>query len=288
MERPLNTIQRKEIRDVDMPQKELRNIRYDRELGIEAYRFKGVLQPFPNHFHDHYTIGFIKDGRRTMTCRGREYHVSKGDVILLQPQQNHACLPYRDSPLHFYGLNVVPQVMADLTEEAAGRPFQPSFTTPAIKDPEAAETIFRLNEMIFDGVQDPQKEDLLLELTALLMAHCRDESEAPDGNPFDEIAEACRYMEAHFDEHISLDDLCGVAAMSKSTLLRAFTREKGITPYRYLETLRINRAKELLAAGATPVEAAAATGFTDQSHFNRYFTRFIGLSPGMYRDIFRK
>lgn len=71
MERPLNTIQRKEIRDVDMPQKELRNIRYDRELGIEAYRFKGVLQPFPNHFHDHYTIGFIKDGRRTMTCRGR-------------------------------------------------------------------------------------------------------------------------------------------------------------------------------------------------------------------------
>ena len=95
-------------------------------------------------------------------------------------------------------------------------------------------------------------------------------------------------MEAHFDEHITLDDLCGVAAMSKSTLLRAFTREKGITPYRYLETLRINRAKELLAAGATPVEAAAATGFTDQSHFNRYFTRFIGLSPGMYRDIFRK
>ena len=269
-------------------QKEVRKIHYDPDLAIEAYRFEGVLQPFPNHFHDHYTIGFIKEGHRTMICHSREYHVSSGDVILLQPQQNHTCLPYRDFPLHFYGLNVPPEVMAALTKEVTGSAFQPSFTVPALRDPEIAETILRLNEMIFEDTGGFQKEELLLGLTALLMACCRDESEAPDGHPFDDVAEACRYMEAHFDEHISLDDLCRVSAMSKSTLLRAFTRAKGITPYRYLETLRINRAKELLAAGAAPAEAAAATGFTDQSHFNRYFTRFIGLSPGMYRDIFRK
>lgn len=269
-------------------QKEIRNIHYDSDLGIEAYRFEGVLQPFPNHFHEHYTIGFIKEGHRTMLCQNREYHVSEGDVILLQPQQNHACLPYRDCPLHFYGLNVLPEVMESLTEEVTGKAFQPSFTVPALKDPEMAETICKLNEMIFDGVREFEKEELLLGLTDLLMGYCHDEAEAPDGHPFDDIAEACRYMEAHFDEHVSLEDLCRVTAMSKSTLLRAFTRTKGITPYRYLETLRINRAKELLAAGAAPIDAAAATGFTDQSHFNRYFTRFIGLSPGMYRNIFKK
>lgn len=268
--------------------KEIRNICYDRDLAIEAYRFEGVLQPFPNHFHDHYTIGFIKEGRRTMSCSNREYQVARGDVILLQPRQNHTCLPFQDSPLHFYGLNIPPEIMAELTKEIAGSAFQPVFTAPALQHPEIAETICRLNEMIFEDVRGLQKEELLLGLISLLLDQCVEDGKEPPARPgADEIAAACRYMEANFDRHVSLDDLCKAAGMSRSTLLRAFTRSKGITPYRYLETLRINRAKELLAAGATPLEAAAATGFTDQSHFSRYFTRFIGLSPGMYRSIFK-
>ena len=35
-----------------------------------------------------------------------------------------------------------------------------------------------------------------------------------------------------------------------------------------------------------PVEAAMHTGFTDQSHFSNYFSSFIGLAPGAYREIF--
>ena len=72
----------------------------------------------------------------------------------------------------------------------------------------------------------------------------------------------------------------------RSTLLRAFTSAKGVTPYRYLENIRVSRAKELLEQGVPPVEAALRTGFSDQSHFTNYFDRFIGLSPGIYRDIF--
>ena len=75
--------------------------------------------------------------------------------------------------------------------------------------------------------------------------------------------------------------------MSKSTLLRAFVRSKGVTTYSYLESIRIGKAKKLLKQGVPPVEAALQTGFSDQSHFTNYFNRFIGLSPGMYRDIFK-
>lgn len=38
--------------------------------------------------------------------------------------------------------------------------------------------------------------------------------------------------------------------------------------------------------GTSPLDAAMQTGFSDQSHFTNYFTRFIGLAPGVYRDIF--
>ena len=39
--------------------KETRTVVYDDELRIEAYRFEGIVQPFPNHFHEYYVIGFI-------------------------------------------------------------------------------------------------------------------------------------------------------------------------------------------------------------------------------------
>ena len=90
----------------------------------------------------------------------------------------------------------------------------------------------------------------------------------------------------HFKERIYLDQICRCAGLSKSTLLCAFTKSKGVTPYRYLETIRINEAKKLLAEGMTPVEAAIETGFSDQSHFSNYFNQFIGLTPGIYREIF--
>jgi AraC-like DNA-binding protein len=58
------------------------------------------------------------------------------------------------------------------------------------------------------------------------------------GKPFEgcvptcrnEIEKACRFMEQHFSEHIYLDQICRQTNLSKSTLLRAFTKSKGVTP----------------------------------------------------------
>ena len=93
-------------------------------------------------------------------------------------------------------------------------------------------------------------------------------------------------MNSHFSEHISLEQLCEYSGLSKSTLLRAFTKSKGVTPYRYLQTIRINEAKKLLETGMSPLDAAMMTGFSDQSHFTSFFNMFIGLTPGAYREMF--
>lgn len=140
--------------------------------------------------------------------------------------------------------------------------------------------------MIMKGMGDFGKEELLLFLVSMLIQNY--------GQPFgccipecrQEIESSCEYIKQHFAEHIYLDQLCHHVGLSKSTLLRAFTKSKGITPYRYLETVRINEAKKLLGQGMAPVEVAVRTGFADQSHFTNYFTSFIGLTPGCYNEIF--
>lgn len=59
-----------------------------------------------------------------------------------------------------------------------------------------------------------------------------------------------------------------------------------VSPYRYLQNIRLNYSKKLLEQGVLPIEAAMISGFTDQSHFTNFFKEFIGLTPKQYQKIF--
>lgn len=73
--------------------KEERTAVYDDALHIEAYRFQGFAQPFPNHFHEHYVIGLVEDGQRTLSCKNREYSIAPGDIVLFDPGDDHGAAP---------------------------------------------------------------------------------------------------------------------------------------------------------------------------------------------------
>ena len=83
--------------------KETRTVVYDDELRIEAYRFEGIVQPFPNHFHEYYVIGFIEDGERCLSCKGQEYVTTKGNIILFNPGDNHGCVQNDGGTLDYRG-----------------------------------------------------------------------------------------------------------------------------------------------------------------------------------------
>ena len=266
--------------------KETRTIVYDDELRLESYRFEGTQQPFPNHFHEYYVIGFVESGERCLSCKNNEYAIQKGNVLLFNPGDNHACVQNDGGTLDYRGFNISKEVMLDLTEEVTGKRELPGFSENVIFDEEVICYLHPLHEMVMKGLCDFGKEENLLLLISMLIQRY--------GQPFEncipecrgEIEKACRFMEQHFAERIYLDQICRYAGLSKSTLLRAFTKSKGVTPYSYLENIRIGEAKKLLEQGFPPIEAALRTGFSDQSHFTNYFNRFIGLSPGVYREIF--
>ena len=268
--------------------KEIKTAVFDEELQIEAYRFEGTSQPFPNHFHEYYVIGFVERGQRCLLCRDREYSIRPGDVLLFQPGENHGCAQTGEETLDYRGLNITKEVMEKLVKEITGQPKLPGFSHSVIRDEEINGCLHALHESMMKGSSEFDKEEQLYQLLSLLIQRY--------GQPFcqgipecgQEIARACRFMEEHYRERIFLDQICREAGLSKSTLLRAFTRTKGVTPYCYLQNIRIGAARKLLEQGTAPVEAALGTGFFDQSHFTNYFNRFIGLSPGAYREIFQK
>ncbi len=267
--------------------KETRTIYYDEDLQIEAYHFEGIMQPFPIHFHNYYVIGFIESGNRYLTCENVDYSIETGDILLFNPQDNHACAQADSGTLDYRAFNIKAEIMDRLVKEITGRQFTLKFNKNIIRDTELFLALHKLHEMLMLESKEFEKDELLLFTIEQLIQEY--------GEPFDnsvaeynnEIEKACSYMQQNFAENISLGKLCEIAALSKATLIRAFAKTKGISPYRYLENIRLGEAKKLLEQGATPIDAAFSTGFSDQAHFTNFFKDYIGLTPKQYRDIFK-
>jgi len=266
--------------------RETRTIVYDNELRIEACRFEGIVQPFPNHFHEYYVIGFVEDGERVLSCKNQEYTIRRGHVLLFNPGDSHACVQSGGGALDYRGFNITEEVMLDLAEEVTGKREFCGFSQNVIFDEEISCCLRPLHELVMKGLGEFGREESLLLLISLLVQKYGRPYESSIPECREEIEKACAFMEQHYAGHICLDQICRCAGLSKSTLLRAFAKSKGVTPYSYLENIRIGRARKLLEQGVPPIEAALRTGFSDQSHFTNYFNRFIGLPPGVYREIF--
>lgn len=267
--------------------KEIKTVCYDDELNLEAYHFEGIVQPFPNHFHDYYVIGFVEAGMRHLSCKNRDYMIKPGDILLFHPNDNHGCSQSDSGTFDYRGINIPVDTMLSLSGEITGKRKMPGFSQNVIEDAKLQSPLKALHEMIMSGADKLEKEEMLFLFLSMLLEKYGQSFERASLECKDEIEAACLFMEEHYTEHISLEQLCKCSTLSKSTLLRAFIRSKGVTPYRYLQSVRVGKAKALLESGVSPLEAALRTGFADQSHFTKFFNRYIGLSPAAYQQIFK-
>ncbi len=99
------------------------------------------------------------------------------------------------------------------------------------------------------------------------------------------MSKAIRYLNTYLEHAISLAELARISGVSRFQLLRSFAREVGITPHAYLIQRRVLLARQLLAKGQRPAQAAIDAGFADQSHMTRAFVRQLGITPGHYRAV---
>lgn len=266
----------------------MKEIYYDETLKIEACHFEGIVQPFPNHFHDYYVIGYVKEGYRILSCKNREYEITPNDILIFNCEENHACYQKHQEIFDYYGFNISQDVMKELMKDITGKSELPTFHPTVFKDEEILYCLKNLHQCIIEGSKEFEKDELLFLMCSILIKKYTQSFQKQDLEYHDEIKKICQYIENYYNQNISLNDLCYVGHLSKSTLLRAFSKIKGITPYRYLQTIRINKAKELLEKGETQSEVALKTGFNDQSHFYRFFIMFTGVTPKMYKDMFHK
>jgi AraC-like DNA-binding protein len=96
------------------------------------------------------------------------------------------------------------------------------------------------------------------------------------------VRRARAFLVEHYAEPVDLNALADHAGVDKFHLCRAFTKDVGMPPYKFLTHLRIAKARALLRRGVRPSEIAPLTGFCDQSQMHRHFVKIVGFTPGEY------
>jgi AraC family transcriptional regulator len=100
------------------------------------------------------------------------------------------------------------------------------------------------------------------------------------------VADAIRFIQDHYAEPITLEDISAHVHLSPYHLARLFKQATGDSPHHYLIQVRLTSARALLSAGSgqrSLAEIAAAVGFSDQSHLTRHFKRQFGVTPKQLR-----
>lgn len=126
-------------------------------------------------------------------------------------------------------------------------------------------------------------EGMLLELLAEMS---RQSSNSTKNDCPRWLRQAQDFLHAHFTEGVSMDGLAAAVGVHPSHLMRGFRQHYRCTIGDYVRRLRVEYACHLLAASdSSPSQIAFAVGFADQSHFNRTFKGFTGMTPTEFQRV---
>ena len=98
-----------------------------------------------------------------------------------------------------------------------------------------------------------------------------------------------KYLDAHFDEVITLEQACTITKLDYHYFSRMFREKTGMTFVEYLSFIRILNAQKLLVETDEPIATIAKNvGIPNVSYFNRKFKAQNGMSPVQYRKTNRQ
>ena len=159
---------------------------------------------------------------------------------------------------------------------------------------DAPRVLFRDAHRLYEGYMDDianlsrsAQPFAWLERISLALKLCceiaREQTRGAASGAYGRIYAGIVYLEAHYTENFTIDELANMCAMSAACFGKLFCTCKSMSPVDYRNSLRIRRATELLREGMSVTRAAEAVGINDLKYFSKLFKRFTGLSPSVIK-----
>ncbi len=224
-----------------------------------------------------------------MKVENRAYPIEKKDFVVIPPQLLHTEVSNPTDPLEYYVLGVSNMMISGFI--ARNNLYNPVIDLGNIND--------KIRTLIVDIYNEMQSkkmgyelivESYYLQFIVLLMRKMKFNLDfKEEKNIRKEIAAARDYIDSHYMEDISLDEIANFVSLSKYHLSREFTKNLGQSPVQYLNDRRIWEAKNLLeSTNLTILDISNEVGFSSSSYFTQRFREIEGATPLQYRIKHRK
>jgi AraC-like DNA-binding protein len=245
---------------------------------------------FAPHWHDAYTIPVIVAGAECYRYRGEHYVAEAGSVPIINPGELHTGSKAVDDGWQYRVIYAPVDFIRELAADIAGKPQAlPWFEPGVIRDPDLATRLAHAHRLLEAGNAPLAAEAAMLDaLSTLLVRYSQTYPACARVATNDtRVALMQECLTGDLVEPVTLAEVAKAAGLSLFHAARLFTQSTGLPPHAWRNQVRLQRALAPLRAGISVTDVAAASGFTDQSHFTRHFRRMFGVPPGQWQGTHR-
>ena len=269
------------------------------------WNFEGGTGKVPWHWHEELELNMTIWGTEQVTADGKSFLLEPGQGVFVNSGVLHGSEPgpghdtlYHDS-LVFH---------PSLVGGASGSVFWQKYLQPLLTDPSRPCAVLRPTvDWQHEAIEDMERafravvneipgyefktRAALSEMIFQLVSHAPAVQAMPKKalRNADRIKTMLQFIQEHYAEDISVEQVASSASISPSECLRCFHDMIGTTPNQYLRDQRAQRAAELLCGtGLRVTEIAMQCGFQDASYFARAFRQVYGCGPTEYRRKARR
>lgn len=241
---------------------------------------------YPQHWHDYFEIELILEGTGRHIYNGSEHTIGKGSAYILTPVDFHgleAAEPVRLINISFDDVCLPERMLTFLSDPDTVKNCK--FTEEEFERSTMAAELLR-HECETGGPCVGQLLEYLLSCFAR-----KDPHRVPDAVKNEHltgIKKAISYIEMHFRENISLEQLAALSGYNPTYFSELFRKVTGETYKGRLKSLRVGYARMLLANGISVTDACFASGFGSLSNFLAAFKEKCGMTPSEYRQNCKK
>ena len=273
----------------------------DFQLVCRKVLHTSTLNTPPEHSHqDFYELVTVVSGSAVHHIGGKDWHISAGNVFLIQPHELHNYAVYDN--LLIYNLLFSRRFVTHFLPDLNGLPgYQLLFNLLPMEKPRTDRDGIRVAADIFPEVLrlldemdalnsscQPGAKTLLISNFARVMLlfsrHCHWSGTPGQSTYIDRLSKLLSELERDFHKEWNLEKMARFCTMSVSNFRQAFHKYTGCSPIDYLLKLRLTKAAVMLSTSGKRLDMIAAEcGFSDVNYFSRQFKNHYNIVPSQYR-----
>jgi len=232
----------------------------------------------------YYSLHFVVDGCGVFQQEDEAYDLAKGDVFCIFPKRKHQYFTDGSKPLRMIWIALDGKQLIPILNRIGLLP-----SSPRLQSVMNEEILQLLEELLRQNGHQNYFEDLakltmLYRLFQTLAAVHMDENDSDNEETFPWLKRGQQFLQMHYTEGITIEEAAHNAGVNRTYFSKKFNEYYGMSPVKYLQSLRMNEAVRMLKETELKLtEIALSVGFPDLYSFSKAFKKHYQVSPITFR-----